>query len=803
MKNLKLLFVALGLMFVGCQNDTTTDYTPIESSDFNTLTIFTQSTSRTSLGEKADGKYPVYWSEGDKVVVNGIVSEPAVINPQNPAAAQFTINGVLSYPWRILYTGNYSTEYTDCVEIPTEQTYEPNSIKSGYAPMYGYTTKSGESIQLNHLAAILSFPVKAASEGTTLRSITIKTENGEPISGKFTVNYTNGNITATESATTISYSASTPLSTTDACVFNIVIAKGYYNSCTISFIDDNGDSMICKWNASEVKAGVVREFKSITYKAGTTLTLSALGTEYDNFLGLKPCCGYVKDTNGKPLSDVVVSDGLLCTKTDFTGYYELDSDLTNTKFIFASIPSGYKAQNNVNGLPKFYHKVTDVEREAESCVVDFVFESISGDPNRYTIFIGADPQPRAKTKSDDRVAFHSLDMCEDLYRDMRDTRAKITDREVYGMMLGDIVHENMSLFANYVTGVKTIGLQMFNIIGNHDHDLFATTDEEGARRFEENLGPSYYSYNIGKQHFIVLDNVIMTVIDGKLAKNEYTYGLTDKQWQWLQNDLSFVDKSTTLMVASHIPLFKKDSAESEYQNQSAHGTDYASLFASYSKVHAWAGHTHRSFNYNYSSSSSLKNIEVHTLARSTGEFWTNEWNAYGTPRGYTVVEVDGDNISWIFKPTVYQSEFIGNNYSTVGTPTYAHRAFNYNANGIAIMKDSGKELDSSYQMYGWRRSSYVYVQVWMWDDKWEKPKYNGSDMSRVKRTNTMAEDYAYKEMFDFYSENSMLSTYDYDYDPPLNYHNNIFRIKDEASSGSGIITVKDRFGNEFSTTVSW
>jgi hypothetical protein len=300
----------------------------------------------------------------------------------------------------------------------------------------------------------------------------------------------------------------------------------------------------------------------------------------------------------------------------------------------------------------------------------------------------------------------------------------------------------------------------------------------------------------------------MTVIDGKLKKNEYTYGLTDKQWQWLQNDLSFVDKSTTLMVASHIPMFKKDSAKAEYQDQSAHGADYANLLKQYNKVHVWAGHTHRSFNYNYPSSNTLKNIEVHTLARSTGELWTNDYNAYGTPRGYTVVDIDGDNISWKFKPTAYQTaEFIGNNYSTVGAPEYAYRDWNYDS-GVAVIKSSGKKLDDTYQMKVWKDGSYIYAHIFMWDDKWEKPKMNGSTMTLLDRQGGSwfnpydpPRDIAYQEINDFYYTNSILSSYgdEYKYDPVC--HNSIFR--GNASGSSATITVTDRFGNDFSTTISW
>ena len=60
--------------------------------------------------------------------------------------------------------------------------------------------------------------------------------------------------------------------------------------------------------------------------------------------------GVVYGSDG-PLSGVVVSDGLLCVKTDENGYYEIDSDLKNVKFIMVSIPSGYTAPTNTYGLP--------------------------------------------------------------------------------------------------------------------------------------------------------------------------------------------------------------------------------------------------------------------------------------------------------------------------------------------------------------------------------------------------------------------------------------------------------------------
>ena len=94
----------------------------------------------------------------------------------------------------------------------------------------------------------------------------------------------------------------------------------------------------------------------------------------------------------------------------------------------------------------------------------------------------------------------------------------------------------------------------------------------------------------------------------------------------------------------------------------------------------------------------------------------------------------------------------------------------------------------------------------MWDDKWEKPKMNGSTMTLLDRQGGSwfnpydpPRDIAYQEIFDFYFVNSILSGYDYSYAPV--YHNSIFR--GNASGSSATITVTDRFGNDFSSTISW
>jgi hypothetical protein len=354
---------------------------------------------------------------------------------------------------------------------------------------------------------------------------------------------------------------------------------------------------------------------------------------------------------------------------------------------------------------------------------------------------------------------------------------------------------------------------MFNVLGNHDNDTTAKTDVEGRRKFEEKLGPTYYSFNIGKLHFIVLDNLIMKLDDDELTA--YDQGLTDDIWQWLQNDLQYVDRSTTLMVAAHSAMFKLITGGNR---GAAHKNDYGNLFAEFAKAHVRTGHQHTTYNYVYSASSNWASIEEHTVARATGELWTNEYISGGTPRGYTVVEVDGSNISWKFKPTIYQSgSFTATKY-TSKQPSYTHRDWTYK-NGVATMKSDGSILSENYQMKvykpkqyhnsyedminGGAANDYVYVNVFLWDRLWEYPMYNGVKMEKLD----------YEEAYCLATHEIKNHYYSYGYTlyngsgssyaPWNNDIHTIFRAPENRASGTGTVTVKDRFGNEYSSTISW
>ena len=113
-------FVSIALLFTACVNSGD-EITPTNGS--TTLTISLEQT-RTVLGNKEGESYPVYWSEGDKIAINGKCSTPATINAENKSCATFTIEEEIKAPYCVTYPYTEATTSEEpMVLFPAEQSY--------------------------------------------------------------------------------------------------------------------------------------------------------------------------------------------------------------------------------------------------------------------------------------------------------------------------------------------------------------------------------------------------------------------------------------------------------------------------------------------------------------------------------------------------------------------------------------------------------------------------------------------------------------------------------------------------------
>lgn len=505
--------------------------------------------------------------------------------------------------------------------------------------------------------------------------------------------------------------------------------------------------------------------------------------------------GTVSGDDGALLEGVVISDGVNCVKTDSKGKYYLPTNLSTAEYVFVSTPSGYAAPVE-DGHAIFWKFLKDCTKGADGKYdIPFSLKKIAN-PERYTVFIFADPQPRKSTAGVEKIAYESLTLCDDMYRDMKELAETIKDRPIYGIGLGDIVHQDLTLLPKYRTGMATTGISTYNVIGNHDQGHVLMADDQASKAYEAIMGPANFSFNLGGMHYLMLDNMIAPDPSTGKYSDECATGLTDAIWEWAKKDLAMVPTTTPLMVCAHSPMIRGISGE----RSGDHLADLRAILKKFPKAFVWAGHTHST--YNYAPAGDV--IEAHTVSRVTGELWANEFlGANGTPRGYIVFEYDNGSISWKFKPLYYQTGV----FKGAKEPSYEFRDWNFE-NGRAVMKATGKPLDDTYQMQlfapGLYEPQYLYANIFLWDEQWKTPILTvDGNITTMKRVNTSGFQFSYSDwdLTAFYMENnSFLAT---NWSEDRNNCVSIFRGFTDKEHGTGTVSVKDRFGNTHTSTITW
>jgi hypothetical protein len=272
MKNFTRIFFAVAALFAfACTTDATEDLSVTIKGGGTELAISLEE-SRTQLGEKADGVYPLYWSEGDAVAVNGLVSAALTAEQAGSANALFTFTGELTRPFNIVYPapaeGVTAAEGLYPVTFPATQVYTAGSFASGAAPMYGYAAEGDAAIQLNHLTGVLALAIKGE---VTITSVVVTAEKGK-IAGNFDLDCTTGALTAHDDASdsvTLSCGNGLALNSEVATPLYIAVPAGDYGMVTVTInTADPSQKMVAQFDSTgekAIKVGMVREFREFTH----------------------------------------------------------------------------------------------------------------------------------------------------------------------------------------------------------------------------------------------------------------------------------------------------------------------------------------------------------------------------------------------------------------------------------------------------------------------------------------------------------------------------------------------------------
>lgn len=282
MKNLAKIFTVIVVAFTAysCVADATEDLgVQVGNGEVGTTITLSLEESRTQLGDKTEaGLYPLYWSEGDAIAVNGVASDALTAAQAGKSEAVFKLNGAHNYPYHIVYPVPAEgvvakTEGCYPVVFPATQEYVEGNLDGKSAPMYG-CAEQGASPVLHHLTGILRLAIKG---DVTLSNLTLAAEEGY-LAGTYDVNCETGALTPQDGATSgsiyMSFGDGLALSADEATLIHIAVPEGEYGAVSVVLNTTDDQHMYAKFSSKDdkyIKAGKVREFAEFVFVANSEI----------------------------------------------------------------------------------------------------------------------------------------------------------------------------------------------------------------------------------------------------------------------------------------------------------------------------------------------------------------------------------------------------------------------------------------------------------------------------------------------------------------------------------------------------
>jgi len=313
------------------------------------------------------------------------------------------------------------------------------------------------------------------------------------------------------------------------------------------------------------------------------------------------------DEGEKGISKVSVSNGLTVSVTDKSGNYLLPRE---GHFIFITVPSDYISTTG------WYKSLSEINH-----------------------FFGLKYSPEKNTE---QFTFVQIT---DHHTDSIDEHQKIIEKAIeeinqinpdFIIATGDLIlkgnevsiEQAQEWFDVYSYLISDCKNPIFHTLGNHDVvGINYEKDESDKPGYDKEMyryyfGPTYYSFDWGLYHCIILD-------PNEFADEREFYKIPDYQIKWLKEDLSFRE-GYPLLVFFHEP-------SKTWQNQ----TEVLNLFRkNFTKM--FSGHLHMDIQLD------SQGIFEQVTGAVCGEWWQGACPD-NRPAGYRIVQIDGKNLSSFYK----------------------------------------------------------------------------------------------------------------------------------------------------------
>lgn len=494
---------------------------------------------------------------------------------------------------------------------------------------------------------------------------------------------------------------------------------------------------------------------------------------------------------GVGVENVVVSDGAEVTVTNEKGIYQLKS-AKKWGYVFISVPSGYEVPS-VGVLPQFHRALKNSADVVERA--DFKLEKVDGQDS-YKIFMLGDMHLANRTGDLGQFAQFTSDLTDYM------TRHK--GEKMYALTLGDMTWDlywylNSYYFPQYLNTVNSQikNLQIFHTMGNHDNDFQTRSDYDAAVKYVDQICPTYYSFNIGKVHYVVMDDIDCSSYDGSTSRN-YVKSLSAEQLDWLAKDLSHVAKTTPVVVAMHAQVFYPTTSGFKIDHDQVNTLRLFDILDGYT-VRFVTGHTHKLFNV----TPDAPIVDGHNFREyNSGSVCASWWwsgnltpgihiGTDGTPGGYGIWDVTGTDFQCLYKSTGWPEEYQFRSYDLNNV--------HFSMADVPLMpSDISASVKNAYMQYvnayPQNNDNEVLINIWNWNSDWTL-----SVVDEKRKTLPYTEVWAYDPLHiaalsvKRFNNAKLTQTPSFITDKFTHF----FKVKADDADTDLVITVKDEFGNEW------
>ncbi len=544
---------------------------------------------------------------------------------------------------------------------------------------------------------------------------------------------------------------------------------------------------------------------------GAMCTVSAFGKTAETFVSVedttavdkvpgRTAYGRVIDWDGKPVPGVSVSDGVLVTNTDSEGRYYLSS-MRKNGYVFISVPKNYRVAVN-RTIPQFFKRFKSAS-SSEYELNTFILEPENNERHRLLAFTDCHLANRTNDVSQFDQIFKS---------DIRG-QVSMAEREsipVYAVCLGDLSwdewwYKNSYSIENYYRTMEDMDIPVYNIPGNHDNDPYIPDDFRSENMFRKWIGPTYYSFNVGDVHYIMMDNTLFRnkgASEGVVGDvQDYSEGFTSNELKWLEADLANVPAGSTVFLGMHIQYTGRPSGKADGTFQFAYSlppeyrSEIVRLLDGFN-VHIITGHTH----VNYTNEISDRLIEHNIAAVCATWWWTGYYSSNrahlcrdGAPGGYKIFDIQADgSVKWSYKSLnrddSYQFRVYDLNNCYITRPVFCPGA-------------KSKVTDEIFSKYAYgydksRSDNKLLVNVFDYDEGWTVKAFEGGKELNVKRVD------GYDPLHVVHFNMARMNTNSASVTFPTLKTSHLFEVQASDATSSVTVVVTDRFGNEYRETVS-